>query len=411
MLEYLTSRGGKSDLQAVAHADLHRRNTDFFRKLIHLRFMYERRLQDAEAAVGTADRIVCINGISVDMDIRHVVRTGQMQAHLFGNKMTNGAVGTLIAVDSALDSQELSVCITAGLDMYKHRMPLGRGDHRFFSRPDHAHRASRLECKQRCGNLCVQIVFAAEAAASDLLLDMHHIYRHIEDRCELLAVAERILCGVEHVHDTVDIQIGNSCLRLDVGMIDALGRIIIFNDIRTFFPNAGHIALADHSMLQNVAGHVLVDERCAILQRIFHGEDRGQGLVFHTDGADGILTEFLGFRCDEGNGVSHHADLVLCQDGLVQNRKTEPVDARQVSGCHDTVDAFDRLCSTGIDGKDFCMRILAAQCFAIEHPRHFDVAGINRLTGDLDSGIFSDNAMANHALVGCIHAQPSSAAA
>ena len=119
----------------------------------------------------------------------------------------------------------------------------------------------------------------------------------------------------------------------------------------------------------------------------------------------------LGFRCDEGNGVSHHADLVLCQDGLVQNRKTEPVDARQVSGCHDTVDAFDRLCSTGIDGKDFCMRILAAQCFAIEHPRHFDVAGINRLTGDLDSGIFSDNAMANHALVGCIHAQPSSAAA
>ena len=132
-----------------------------------------------------------------------------------------------------------------------------------------------------------------------------------------------------------------------------------------------------------------VDAGGAVLLRLIHGDDKGQGVVFYLDEAAGLLRDFLRLRHHGGHPLSHKPHLAAEELFLVGHRlpgappaPVVPLVGRVFTGIH-SPDAGQRLRPGGVDGANHAVGNDGMLQLDIQHSRSLHISAIVKTTGHL----------------------------
>ena len=117
------------------------------------------------------------------------------------------------------------------------------------------------------------------------------------------------------------------------------------------------------------------------LHRLFGIEDGLENLVLDLDQIDGLLGDVDRLGRDSGDGLAEMTHDVLGDDVLVDDVQPELV-VEVVTG-EDGVNTLQRLGFRGVDAQDPRARVRAALDLRVQHAGQEQVAGVQRVAGEL----------------------------
>ncbi len=222
-------------------------------QLVHLHLGSEDALGCAEASEGPARRIVGIDAVHVNCDIWKLVGTCASDRRVAQNLVGGVAVGTTISDDTNLGGDQLPFPAGAPFTVEPHWMTLTMSSDRFLAAPDDLNRTSQTEGGQCQDNLHRHILAPTKGATDGRVDDANLLRGYIQCVRDLLLVLPRPLSGHHHCDPTLVVDVGQTRLRLQIGVLLSRGSILAFhNDVRCLPPGI-HVALADLVMADEIA--------------------------------------------------------------------------------------------------------------------------------------------------------------
>ncbi len=134
----------------------------------------------------------------------------------------------------------------------------------------------------------------------------------------------------------------------------------------------------------DVAGPIVVHERCCVGDCLVDAEDAGERLVIDPDALAGFLGGGLVDGADGDDCFADEAHLLHGQRRLLARLgHPAPGEAAEVAPGQHTPDAFHRERRSGVDVQDPRMRMRAAQELDPQHAGERKIGRIARIAGDL----------------------------
>ena len=127
------------------------------------------------------------------------------------------------------------------------------------------------------------IFFAAECASGLHLHDANFVLRQSAQRHQRLMNVIRALQRTPDRDALHRIEGGDDAVILDIKLFLRSGGVFAFDDVVGFRPDAFDIALCDQKCLERVVGS---PNQLRAALALFHGENRGERVVFDRDGVD-----------------------------------------------------------------------------------------------------------------------------
>ena len=117
------------------------------------------------------------------------------------------------------------------------------------------------------------------------------------------------------------------------------------------------------------------------LHRLYGIEDRLEHLVLDLDEVDGLLGDVDGLGCHGGDGLAEVAHDVLGDDVLVDD--VEPELVVEVVPVRTACTPGSAFGLRRVDAQDPRARVRAALDLRVQHARQDQIAGVERVTGEL----------------------------
>src|SRR5262249_27236076 len=146
-------------------------------------------------------------------------------------------------------------------------------------------------------------------------------------------------------------------------------------------PGVGAAAV-EGELVGDIAGRVVVDEVCALGERLVQGEDGGQHLVVDVDEFD---RPARGLRVPggDGGGLVAHVPHVLEGQRIQVGTEGTPLDLGGVGAGDHGVHAGQALGTGGVEAQDPGAGVRRAQDGAVQHAREPAVGRVDGVPGHL----------------------------
>ena len=220
-------------LRAVAHridaADFERIEPEPLGADIEMGFGRELRLQRAERPEGAGRRVVGVDAVGIDLQVRNVVGPGAEDRGLAHHAFGRQPVGAAVADHLQRDRLDAAVARQAHPQRGARGMALRRRRDRFLAGEDQPHRPPRLHRHQGQHALIDHVFLAAEAAADRRHDEAHLVDRLRDDLRQHVAVMGDVLARRHDGDDAVVVDIAEPRLRLEIGVLDRLGLVILLD--------------------------------------------------------------------------------------------------------------------------------------------------------------------------------------
>ena len=283
----------------------------------------------------------------------------------------------------APESDDFSFFGHTGFIAQTERMALGAFQEGILPAENVFHRLFGQFCQIGCsaGRQSHAFFLAAEGSAQGFLNDANLVERRADGICDVAAGEKWILCRGMYRHDVVGrMDVGNHCLRFDVGVFDELGAVLsLQHDIRLLHGFL-HISFSDvvDRWSKDIARVLLMYLRCILFECIINGVYAWQLLIFCLDCFQRLIHQVLALCRYHGDRVARITD-AACQVhiscpalGLSHFLKG---DNRLYTG--------DRFCLGGVDAGNSRAAVWTAEYTGIQHPFHVNIRCIARFSGDL----------------------------
>src|SRR5262245_11085312 len=384
-------------LRHILQAKFHRVHAELGGDGVHVRFDGKSGLRAAGATHGTADLLVGVNRVAVDMTVGHQVPAAEHVGAAAASLHAEARVAAGVVKYFAGAGNDGAVLLHAGLDIH-----LGAGSDRrrngFLSlvEDDH-HRPLGLDRQQAAdwldgGAGSDAAALAAEAAAQASGDHAHVVQGKPERFRRLLTHGEGRLGIGPNGKAAVGLHLRRGDARLEILGMDHF-RLVNFLDNNIRF---GHhpfgIADMDDGMAANIfklrvcgdtfrQRHVLVQGRRGRLGRFFRIDGHRQRFVDDLDFLERLLGDGRRFRGDGGHRVAHETDLIT-RENMAVEVTAAVTDVGRIGGGHHGVNAGGFLRLAGVDADYFCMRVLAAQDRAMQLVFEHQIDAVNALADD-----------------------------
>ena len=189
----------------------------------------EGRLQRAEGAESAGRRVVGVDAVGVDAHIGNDIRPGGKDRRLAHDALRRKPIGAAVADHGHVQRANAAVARKPHAQLGARGMTLGGGDDQFLAGEHQPHRAPRLHRQERQHALVDHVFLAAEAAAHRAHDEAHFADRLGDDARQHVAVMGDVLVGRDDGDDIVVVEIGEPRLRLEIGVLDGLRRIILLD--------------------------------------------------------------------------------------------------------------------------------------------------------------------------------------
>ncbi len=372
----------------------------------------------SRSAIGVGSRLVDTNVVTVDPAVGHVVTS--KHAHATGVDRRTGK-RTSFEQDLRLTRGDHPISVDSDLDLHvRTRSRTGRFEH---ARPIHVqfHRSAREFRENRGDRLQVDGDLAAKAATNLHRHDLDLRNRHAEQFGNLHSDQEGTLGACPDGDLAVGRPQRRRRVRLDVPLVNCLGREFPLQYNRRLLETTRHIPLLVMEVLGHVGRHValfagrlaigadiVVEHQSIGTSRLPHVQHRRQYLVLDLDQPRRFLGNVHRIGRHRRHGMTGVKHLVSGQDVLVQ---VVPVDdpfaqitgtvsgRRHVGvGAH-RMHAGDRGRSGRVDRNDAGMSMRTSQDVAVQEPRQLDVRTVTGTPCHLVGSVVPDRSGPDHVVV------------
>ena len=198
-------------------------------------------------------------------------------------------------------------------------------------------------------------------------------------------VGDVLVAGLYNQH-AVGIQIGQARLRLQVGVLHALGRVVLLNDDIAAAKAVLHVSFYHKSLRDDIVRMILMDHRLS-LSSVIHTGDNRELFVCDLHAFGCFLRLLQGLGHNGRHRLTVEADLALCQNGLIVVIYAEAVLAGHIrTGEHGFHPGhLQRLFA--VELQDLGMCLPASDQVDMEHSGHHHVARIFQRTGYFAPGV------------------------
>jgi len=268
---------------------------------VHLHLVGEIGLERAEAPHGAGEGVVGVNALCVHMDVGDPVRAGRGDRRVVDDPDGQVGVGAAVGQEVGLQGRDPSVPRYACFVPHDVGVPLSVGEDGFLPFVFQAHGPPRLPGQQPQEDLDGHVLFAPEAAAQIGAPDADLAVRNPEGPGDVPVVFEHLGAHVD-VDDLVVVHPGDAGLRLQVRVVDPLGRVAIFDDDVGLGETGLDVAPANGPMADEVSA--LVDAGGVGTEGLEGIEHAGQRLVVDRDARERLIGGGLRLRGHQGHGLA-----------------------------------------------------------------------------------------------------------
>ena len=363
------------------------------RQPIHLRLDRERHFRRAEAAHRAAGNVVGVHGIQINRCVRHHVGAADESHKGFRGDGAPRGVRAGVGDDLGLRADQPPVAVRAGAIANDEGVPLGMNAQRFGAGQRHLHRAARDHRAQHDHGLHGDVALAAERAAHRQVDQVDALLRQAEGLGDLAQSLKLILDAAPQVDAARSIRLGDRRLGFEIGMLNEGNVIRAFHHYVGIGQRAFGVADADRLMGEDVAGHVLVDERSAGAHGVERREDAGQRAVFDSHSASRGFGLLGSFGEDDGHRLADKTYLAGSQGRLIAEDGADQIRAAHVFRRQDGGHAGHHLRGRRVNRNNLGVRMLAPDRLADQHPFAVNVVAVDRRSANFGFVPFVGNRM------------------
>ena len=186
-------------IEDVPFADVPAVHADLLGQHVHDAFHRELRLVAAEAAHRAGVRVVGVDRLGVDVDVRDAVDAARVARRAQGALGARRVIAAGIRDDAGPQRQQMSVRIGADGQLDRHRMTLDVMLRRLLASEHGLHRTTEQHRRHRRLSLDRQLLFRAERAAARQQRDLDVLRIELQDLRDLLVVVDRSLAVRDHL--------------------------------------------------------------------------------------------------------------------------------------------------------------------------------------------------------------------
>ncbi len=216
-------------------------------------------------------------------------------------------VRTRVADAAHLQGGEAAGRIAARQVLETDRVPLGVDEEALLTREGALHRAVQQPRRQRCLTLVAHVLLATERATVRHEFDGDLVVADCEQRGDLVAVVPHALTTRVDVQVTAAVVAARRhcqrALRLEEGVLDALGLEHLVHGVRTGSQGCIHVATAVGAHRQHVAVGA-PHGRLGVVDSGHRIGDRAQHLVLHLDQLRRVAGLLLGLCHHDGEHIA-----------------------------------------------------------------------------------------------------------
>ncbi len=351
----------------------------------------EHHLAEAVAAEGARRDVVRVHRVGVDLLVQGAVDRHGLADAVEHHGRAVVAVRARVRDHAQLEGGEGAVAARARLQMDGEGVPGGGAVELLGARVVQFHRAAQPEHRQRDDVLDQHLLFAAEAAADPACHHPDLLQRQVVQRAQGAAREERGLRAGPHGEAAVLVEPGDGSVRLQTGVLPALGAEgVLVDDV-----GLGEAGLDVADLAVRLAHHIVLGAGDPVDLRVLvvdhgragpHGllgvEDGGQHLVGHLDPAAALFGRPLAVGDYGRDALAHVPDGVVEDAGVVRVLVGVLVACRGevpfrgvVVGEHG-LDAGDAQSGGGVDGDDAGVGVRGAQQLHVQQALDLDVEGV-----------------------------------
>ena len=253
---------------------------------LHVAFQREEALRHAVAAVGAGGRLVGVDDIGLEADVRLAVgalvrrvERHRLVAGVAGDGQRVVAVGAGVAEHAHLVGHHPPVFHDAGAHADDHRVARGAGHELLFAGVLQLHRPAGGDGQVRADVLDHHLLLVAEPAADARFDDADALDRQPQHRRQDAAGVERHLrAGADH-QAVILIPVGDADERLDRRLLHPRHLVLALEDVVGRLQRGVHIAQLDVDMRGQVAQRVAFGERHVVRLVVDHRRARLHALA------------------------------------------------------------------------------------------------------------------------------------
>ena len=207
-------------------------------------------------------------------------------------------VGTAVIHLLALPGHDPSVLCESGLVAEAEGMALSGFQEGVLPVKHEFHRFFR-QIAQVGASSCHQsgaLLLASEGAAQGLLHHADLVHGHSQHIRHIPSCKEGILGSGMYGHGTVvGVQIADTCLRLNIGVLDVLGSVFPFQNNISLFKCCLRISFSDmeHGFLENIVGIFFMDRKGALAQGFLNGIHARKLLILNMNRLQSLVCQLL----------------------------------------------------------------------------------------------------------------------
>ena len=365
--------------QNVLPAKCHGIDAELARHAVHHAFHRPRGLNLSRGARVSRRNFVGVGAPSMHLQVRNSIATPSRNDRVMGGRRRAGGIGPGVHDQLDLQSRDGAVELHADLRLEEHRVT-GILQETFLRGRNQLDRsAADFSRQEQSGQVRIDDVFRAEAAADVGHPEPHVFRRHFEEMSDFVAVA----IGRIGRHPQIDFpvsELSDAAADIFHGMMKhCRGGIGLLKDAFRLFKAALDIAPLELVFEQKIAALLLMHQRRRRAERLAAVVDVRQRLITDIDKIDRLLRRAQTVRRDdrddfavEPNFVDGDKRLIFGQfEMLVSRQRPQRMKIGQMISMQYADNTGKSFRFARVYGDDFCVGVRARQHRAVEQSGGF----------------------------------------